>query len=485
MMASTYPLEVVQADRWIKENKNLKGDELKSAVAKQAWDESVKSLVAAPDVLAMMSSKLDWTLKLGDAVLAQQPDVMDAIQRLRTKAEANNKLTSTKEQTVTKSQEQGKEVIVIEQTDPNTIYVPVLRSCRRVRRMALSGISAILFPAAGLHRRRPHRDRDCLWRRLGAWALGVRRKLLGRRINWSKSTTSTSTAQGESARRQQLATQSGTPPGRPLQQADVHKGSVTTTFAAGDKSDGFPRPWRQPGAAPWRRARWRTAWCVAGGGRPGAGQLPGGQAWCWCGKPAFARPSAGQRPAGRRLAGQRPSGGARRVNATGGGNAFGNVGSGRVANVQSGARPREPRRRRWRCQRRRRRRRRWWRRRCAAAAVAAVGRRRRWRRRRPAVRYRAQARHRSARPARQWTWLLPLQLQRQRARLCRRDRAGGASRSCRRPSCATGMAICGSTTKSWASNSRLTRNGSRRAPGSRCPGLPLTFAQQELGSRMS
>ena len=107
-----------------KENKNLKGDELKAAVDKQAWDESVKSLVATPDVLAMMSTKLDWTQKLGDAVLAQQPDVMDAIQRLRAKAEANNKLTSTKEQKVTKKQEQGKQVIVIEPTEPNTVYVP-------------------------------------------------------------------------------------------------------------------------------------------------------------------------------------------------------------------------------------------------------------------------------------------------------------------------------------------------------------------------
>ena len=83
LMASTYPLEVVQADRWMKANKNLKGDELKAAVDKQPWDDSVKSLVATPDVLAMMSTKLDWTLKLGNAVLAQQPDVMDAIQRLR------------------------------------------------------------------------------------------------------------------------------------------------------------------------------------------------------------------------------------------------------------------------------------------------------------------------------------------------------------------------------------------------------------------
>ena len=124
LMASTYPLEVVQADRWATENKALKGDQLKAAVDKQAWDDSVKSLVATPSVLSMMSTKLDWTQKLGDAVLAQQPDVMDAVQRLRTKAQANNKLQSTKEQKVSVKQEQSKQVIVIEPAVPDTMYVP-------------------------------------------------------------------------------------------------------------------------------------------------------------------------------------------------------------------------------------------------------------------------------------------------------------------------------------------------------------------------
>jgi len=124
LMASTYPLEVVQADRWVNENKNLKDDQLKNAVEKQGWDDSVKSLVATPSVLSMMSTKLDWTQKLGDAVLAQQPDVMDAIQRLRSKAQANNKLQSNKQQTVTVKQEGGRQVVAIAQTDPNTVYVP-------------------------------------------------------------------------------------------------------------------------------------------------------------------------------------------------------------------------------------------------------------------------------------------------------------------------------------------------------------------------
>jgi Protein of unknown function (DUF3300)/Chaperone of endosialidase len=124
LMASTYPLEVVEADRWSSANKNLKGDALKAAADKQDWDGSIKSLVATPSVLSMMSTQLDWTRKLGDAVLAQQPDVMDAIQRLRAKAQAENKLQTTKQQTVSSQQQNGKQVIVITPTDPNTIYVP-------------------------------------------------------------------------------------------------------------------------------------------------------------------------------------------------------------------------------------------------------------------------------------------------------------------------------------------------------------------------
>jgi hypothetical protein len=124
LAASSYPLEAVQADRWVKGNKNLKGDALKTAVDKQAWDDSVKALASTPDVLAMMSDKLDWTKNLGDAVLAQQPDVMDAVQRLRAKAQANNKLATTKQQKVRVRKQNDSDVIVIEQADPATVYVP-------------------------------------------------------------------------------------------------------------------------------------------------------------------------------------------------------------------------------------------------------------------------------------------------------------------------------------------------------------------------
>ena len=124
LAASTYPLEVVQSDRWLKERKNLKGDALKKEVDKQSWDDSVKALASAPDVISMMSDKVDWTKSLGDAVLAQQPDVMDAIQRLRSKAYDNKKLVTTKQQKVSVQTQESKQVIVIESANPNTIYVP-------------------------------------------------------------------------------------------------------------------------------------------------------------------------------------------------------------------------------------------------------------------------------------------------------------------------------------------------------------------------
>jgi len=124
LMASTYPLEIVQADRWAKANKALKGDKLDEALTKQDWDDSIKAIVATPTVLTMMNDDLDWTQKLGDAVLAQQADLMDAVQRLRSLAQANGKLATTEQQTVTVTQEADKPVIVIAPASPEIVYVP-------------------------------------------------------------------------------------------------------------------------------------------------------------------------------------------------------------------------------------------------------------------------------------------------------------------------------------------------------------------------
>ena len=120
LMASTYPLEVVQADRWAKQNTTLKGDALTAALEKQPWDPSVKSLVNFPQVLAMMSEKLDWTQKLGDAFLAQQKEVMASVQTLRKRAADAGTLKTTEEQKVIIEQE----TIVIQSASPQVVYVP-------------------------------------------------------------------------------------------------------------------------------------------------------------------------------------------------------------------------------------------------------------------------------------------------------------------------------------------------------------------------
>jgi hypothetical protein len=124
LMASTYPLEVVEAQRWLTAHKRVSGAHLKAEVNKQSWDESVKSLMATPSVLELLNDKLEWTQKFGDAVLAQQPVVMDAIRRLRKMAQANNKLASNKQQTVTTEEEGGQQVIDIEPAEPDMLYVP-------------------------------------------------------------------------------------------------------------------------------------------------------------------------------------------------------------------------------------------------------------------------------------------------------------------------------------------------------------------------
>ncbi len=121
LMAATYPLEVAVADRWAKANKNLGGDQLNEALDQKDWDPSVKALVAFPQVLSMMSEKLEWTQKLGDAFLDQQKEVMDAVQNLRAKAQAAGNLGDTEEQRVI-AEDGG---IVIEPMQPEVVYVPV------------------------------------------------------------------------------------------------------------------------------------------------------------------------------------------------------------------------------------------------------------------------------------------------------------------------------------------------------------------------
>ena len=124
LMAATYPLEVVSAARWSRANPGLKGDAAVAAVANQDWDVSVKSLAAFPQVLAQMDGQLDWTQKLGDAMLGQQQDVANSIQRLRAEAAAAGNLASNSQQVVSYLGSGDDRMIEIEPANPSLIYVP-------------------------------------------------------------------------------------------------------------------------------------------------------------------------------------------------------------------------------------------------------------------------------------------------------------------------------------------------------------------------
>ena len=164
-MASTYPLEVVQAERWVKQNKSLKGDALKAALEKQTWDDSVKALVPFPDVLTMMSEKLEWTQKLGDAFLAQQKDVMDTVQKLRRKAAEAGNLKSSKEQEVKKEGD----IIIVEPANPAGGLCPGLQPHGGLWRMVVPGLSALSGLCLPAGRRIVHVHDGCRHRRGLVW----------------------------------------------------------------------------------------------------------------------------------------------------------------------------------------------------------------------------------------------------------------------------------------------------------------------------
>src|ERR1044072_8908439 len=127
LAASTYPLEVIQLQQWMEKNKNLQGKALADAVAKQPWDPSIQGLVAYPDVVTRMADNIQWTTDLGNAFLAQQSDVMDAVQRMRAKAEGKGTLktsaqTTVQTQTVQTPQGSSKQVIEIQTDQHDVVY---------------------------------------------------------------------------------------------------------------------------------------------------------------------------------------------------------------------------------------------------------------------------------------------------------------------------------------------------------------------------
>src|SRR5436190_15676683 len=124
LAASTYPLEIIQLQQWLLKNPGLKDKALADAVAKQSWDPSIQAMAGLPEVVQRLADDIQWTTDLGNAFLAQQSDVMDAVQRMRKKAQDTGNLKSTEQQKVETKVIESKSVIVVEQADPQVVYVP-------------------------------------------------------------------------------------------------------------------------------------------------------------------------------------------------------------------------------------------------------------------------------------------------------------------------------------------------------------------------
>jgi Protein of unknown function (DUF3300) len=124
LAASTYPLELIQLQQWLAKNSGLKDKALADAVAKQPWDPSIQAMAGLPDVVKRLADDIQWTTDLGNAFLAQESDVMDAVQRMRKKAQDKGNLKSTEQQKVETRVVENKSVIVVEQANPQVVYVP-------------------------------------------------------------------------------------------------------------------------------------------------------------------------------------------------------------------------------------------------------------------------------------------------------------------------------------------------------------------------
>ena len=473
LIASTYPLEVVQADRWAKSNNSLKGEALTAALAKQGWDDSVKALAQVPNVLTIMADQLEWTQKLGDAVLAQQPELMDAIQRLRGRAQANGKLQSTKEQTVTVESaapaqggggqaQEGQapaQYIVIEPTSPTEMYVPYYDPAVVYGAWPYPDYSPYYFPpppgyyaggaiAAGIAFGSAVAIGHAIWgncdwgrRNINVANRNVNINNLDRsNINnfnkWEHNADHRHGVKYNNADVRQKFAKNDIQAGKGARQDFRGKDGQKVIDSARPGAGNRPGAGDRPGGEDRDRS--------GAGDRPGAGASKGGErptarsadrpgggqkaAQKPAQKPA-AKPSASRadRPGGGQKAAQKPAQKPAAKPSTSRDTAFSNVQSGAKTRAQAdrgrqsmgggGGAPRvaggggggSSRQPRWRGSSWRWRRRRAW-----------------WRWRRTPVRHRPEARHRAARPACQWPELLSFQLLRQREGLCRCHGARGA-----------------------------------------------------------
>src|SRR5580693_5964828 len=125
LVAATYPLEMVEAFQFLQKNPGLTGPALTQAAQQQNWDPSVQALLVFPDVVKRLNDDVTWTTNLGNAFLAQQADVMAAVQRMRQKAQQAGKLQSTAQLNVVDANQDGQPVVEIEPVDPDVMYVPM------------------------------------------------------------------------------------------------------------------------------------------------------------------------------------------------------------------------------------------------------------------------------------------------------------------------------------------------------------------------
>jgi hypothetical protein len=149
LAASTYPLEVVEAQQWIQDNRSLQGAALLEAAKQQPWDPSIQALVAFPTVLALLNRDIRWTRDLGNAFLSQQADVMDAVQRMRARAQDSGRLLSTPQQTVTVAAQAAQVPIEIQPANPQVVYVPTYNPAYVWGPPSVGAYPALNYPDAG------------------------------------------------------------------------------------------------------------------------------------------------------------------------------------------------------------------------------------------------------------------------------------------------------------------------------------------------
>ena len=143
--AAAYPLDIVQAHRWLEENKTAVAKQDYSGADAEDWDPSVKAMLRFPTVLKKLSDDLDWTTSLGDAIVNQPQDVANVIQLLRTKAQDAGTLKTTKEQVVTTQRQDGRDVVTIQSQDPSVVYVPTYDPVAVYNPLPAYGIAAGLL----------------------------------------------------------------------------------------------------------------------------------------------------------------------------------------------------------------------------------------------------------------------------------------------------------------------------------------------------